>query len=85
MISRNAAIKLTRESETIVYTSRYDIAQLIYMHSQLGFFELEVFVTKELAKKCIPFLEKKGYYARETVFKSIKHESRLYISWMSNL
>jgi hypothetical protein len=85
MISKKTAIKLTRESESIVYTSKDDIAQLIYMHSQLGFSELEVFVTKELAKKCIPLLEKKGFYTRETFFKSIKDESRLHISWISNL
>jgi hypothetical protein len=85
MISKKKALKLARESESLVYTSLYDIDYLIYLHAELGFFEFEIFVTKDLAKRIIPILERKGFYARKTEFKSLEKECRLHVSWISNL
>lgn len=84
MITKKQAVNLSRKAEVAVYTSKEDIEQLIYLHAELGFFEFEVFVTKELAKKCIASLEKKGFYARQTEFKSLDNECRLHVSWISN-
>jgi hypothetical protein len=84
MITKKKALKIARDSESVVYSTRFDIDHLIYLHAELGFFEFEVFVTKELAKKCIPSLEKKGFYARKTEFKSLENECRLHVSWISS-
>jgi hypothetical protein len=84
MITKKKALKIAREAESLVYTAKIDIDYLIYLHAELGFFEFEVFVTKELAKKCIPLLEKRGFYARKTEFKSLENECRLHVSWISN-
>jgi len=85
MITKKKALKLARESESLVYTSLHDIDYLIYLHAELGFFEFEVFVTKQLAKKATSILEKKGFYARQTEFKSLENECRLHVSWISSL
>lgn len=85
MITKKQAINLARKAEATVYTTKEDIAHLIYLHAELGFFELEVFVTKELAKKCVVPLEKKGFYAKKIEFKSLENECRLHVSWISNL
>ncbi len=84
MITKKQAVNLARKAEVSVYTTRYDVEHLIYLHAELGFFEFEVFVTKELAKKCMIFLEKKGFYVRQTEFKSLENECRLHISWISS-
>lgn len=84
MISKKKALKIARESEMLVYTCKLDIYYLIQLHAELGFFEFEVFVTKELAKKCIPILEKRGFYARKTEFKSLESDCRLHVSWISS-
>ena len=85
MITKKKALEIARDSESLVYTSKLDIDYLIHLHAELGFFEFEVFVTKELAKKCIPLLEKKGFYARQTNFKALENECRLHVSWISSL
>jgi hypothetical protein len=84
MITKKQAVKLARMAEVTVYTTKDDIAHLIYLHAELGFFEFEVFVTKTLAKKIIPALEKKGFYAKQLEFKALEDECKLYVSWISN-
>ena len=84
MITKKKAVKIAKESESLVYTSRFDIDYLIHLHAELGLFEFEIFVTKELAKKCIPLLESKGFYAKQTEFKALENECRLHVSWISN-
>lgn len=84
-MTRKTAIQIARQSEFLIYTTVEDIGQLIQLYAQLGFFEMEVFVTRELAKKSRKKLEKKGYYTRVTEFEALPNECRLYISWMSNL
>jgi hypothetical protein len=84
MITKKQAVKLAKRSEVSVYTTKYDIEHLIYLHAELGFFEFEVFATKELAKRIIPALEKKGFYANQLEFKSLENECRLHVSWISN-
>jgi hypothetical protein len=85
MMSKKTAIELTRFSENLVYTSTDDIAQLIQLHAQLGMSEMEVFVSKDIVKKCVKALDKKKFYSKVIEFKSLQHECRLYVSWISNL
>jgi hypothetical protein len=85
MISRKQAIDLTRQSEYLVYSDINDIAYLIQLHAELGMDEMEIFIEKTSVKKLKKALNKKKFYSRVTEFKSLEHECRLYISWMSNL
>jgi hypothetical protein len=85
MMSRKKAIEITREAEQTVYTSIEDIAQLIELHAKIGMSDMEVFIEKASAKKFIKVLDRKKFYSRITEFKSLEHECRLYISWISNL
>lgn len=85
MITRKQAIDLTRQSEYLVYSDINDIAYLIQIHAELGMDEMEIFIEKTSAKKLKKVLDKKKFYSRVTEFKSLEHECRLYISWMSNL
>lgn len=85
MISRKKAIELTDQYEHNVYTTKEDIAQLVYMHCQLGLSEMEVFVDKKFSLKCVSMLEKKGFYCRIIKFKALENEVRLYVSWISNI
>ena len=85
MLTRKKAIAITRIGENLVYSSTDDIAQLIQIHAELGMDEMEVFITKESAKKLVKVLNKKGFYTRILKFAALEHECRLYISWMSNL
>ena len=85
MISKKKAIEITRDAEYSVYTTVEDIAQLIEMHAKLGMSDMEIFIEKSSAKKFMKILDKKKYYSRITEFKSLEHECRLYISWISNL
>jgi hypothetical protein len=85
MIPKKKAIEITRDAEGSVYTTIEDIAQLIEMHAKLGMSDMEVFIEKSSAKKFMKILDKKKYYSRITEFKSLEHECRLYISWISNL
>ena len=85
VLTRKQAIALTRESETLVYSSVEDIAYLIQIHAELGMDELEVFIEKTSIKKLKRALDKKGYYSRITEFQSLDYECRLHICWLSNL
>lgn len=85
MITRKQAISITRVSESYVYSEVEDIAQLIQLHAELGMDEMEVFIEKKSIKKLKKALDKKKFYSKVTTFKSLEHECRLYISWMSNL
>jgi len=84
-MTRKKAIQVTSIFENVVYTSVEDIGQLIQMHAQLGMSEMEIFVAKDCVKKCVKALDKKKFYSRITEFKSLPHECRLYVSWMSSL
>lgn len=85
MMTKQQAVNLTRLSENLVYTSVQDIAYLIQLHSELGMSEMEVFITKAISKKCVKVLEKKKFYCKVFEFKSLEHECKLYVSWISNL
>lgn len=85
MLTRKQAIALTRQSEYLVYSDINDIAYLIQLHAELGMDEMEIFIEKTSSKKIKKALDKKKFYSRITEFKSLQHECRLYISWMSNL
>jgi hypothetical protein len=85
MMTKKQAVSLTKSNENLVYTSVQDIAYLIQLHSELGISELEVFIVKSIAKKCIKVLENKKFYCKIFEFKSLEHECRLYISWISTL
>jgi hypothetical protein len=84
MLSKNKISKLAYESEGIVYTNISDIAVAIQLHAELGQFEMEVFVDKKKAEKFASALRKKKYYCAVFNFEALKHESRLYVSWMSS-
>lgn len=85
MMNKKTAVKIATISENIVYTSVIDIAQLIQLHAELGMFDMEIFISKDIAKKCVKALDKKNFYSKITEFKSLPHECRLYVSWISNL
>jgi hypothetical protein len=84
MITKKQAMKKTRESEGLVYTSLSDLYQLIHLHATLGMDEMEVFVEKKSADKFIEKLSSKGFYCRTTSFESLEHECKLYVSWLGN-
>lgn len=85
MLTKKKAIALTRQSESIVYSSIEDIAQLIQLHAELGMEEMEVFVEKKQLPKITRTLNKKNYYYKVTNFEALENESRLYVCWMSSL
>lgn len=85
MMSKKKAIQIATIGESSVYSSVFDISQLIQMHAELGMFEMEVFITKDCAKKCVKALDKKRFYSKITNFKALEHECRLYVSWISTL
>lgn len=85
MLSKKKAIQITSQSENTVYNSKHDLAQLVQLHAELGISEMEVFVDKKNVNKYASMLRKKGYYCKVIEFASLKHECRLYVSWISNL
>jgi len=85
MLTKKKAIALTRQSEILVYSDINDIAYLIQLHAELGMDEMEVFVEKKSVRKLTKALNKKKFYSKVTNFKSLEHECRLYVSWISNL
>jgi len=85
MLSKKKAIQITAQSENTVYNSKEDLAQLVQLHAELGISEMEVFVDKKNVNKYANMLRKNGYYCKIIEFKSLKHECRLYVSWISNL
>ena len=85
MMTKKQAVNLTKSNENLVYTTTQDIAYLIQLHSELGISELEVFIEKSIAKKCTKVLESKKFYCKIFEFKSLEHECRLYVSWISDL
>jgi hypothetical protein len=85
MLTRKKAIELTRQSENLVFCEIEDIAHLIQIHAELGMDEMEVFVEKAAIPKIRKVLDKKKFYSRVFEFESLQNESRLYISWISNL
>lgn len=85
MLTRQKAINLTRDSESLVYFELEDISQLIHMHCQLGMSEMEIFIDKKSVKKITNTLNKKGFYNRIIEFEALEHEVRLYVSWISNI
>lgn len=84
MLSKNKIAKLAYQSENMVYTNITDVAAAIQLHAELGQFEMEVFVDKKKAEKFASALRKKKYYCAVFNFEALKHESRLYVSWMSS-
>lgn len=85
MISRKQAVQLTKQCENLVYTDKNDLAQLVQLHAELGMSEMEIFVDKKNSEKYASALRKKGFYCRVIEFKALKHECRLYVSWISDL
>jgi len=84
MVSSQKMHQRSSQAESLVYTNFLDICQLIQHHADLGFFEMEVFVDKKNAEKYARKLRSKKYYCAVFHFESLKNESRLYVSWISN-
>jgi hypothetical protein len=84
MIGKKSVVKITRTAEQAVYNSASEISNLIKLHAMIGMFEMEVFVTKEIAKRTSLSLQKRGFYTRITNFNSLENDCRLYVSWISS-
>jgi hypothetical protein len=84
MIGKKSVVKITRTAEQAVYNSASEIRNLIKLHAMIGMFEMEVFITKKIAKKASLSLQKRGFYTRITNFNSLEKDCRLYVSWISN-
>lgn len=85
MLTKKQAVTITRNSELLVYSEIDDIGYLIQLHAELGMDEMEIFIEKKAYKKIKKVLDKKGFYSRTFEFKSLEHECKLYISWISSL
>jgi hypothetical protein len=85
MLTKKQAFQLTKQCENLVYTDKNDLAQLVQLHAELGMCEMEIFVDKKNCQKYATMLRKKGFYCRVIEFKALKHECRLYVSWISDL
>jgi hypothetical protein len=84
-MNKKSIVKLTQESENIVYTSLEDVEYLIQLHAELGYYEMETFIEKDIANKIQQSLDKKGFYCRIINFKALPNEVRIYVSWISSL
>lgn len=85
MLNKSKMLKLAYKCENIVYTDIKDIAMAIQLHAELGQFEMEIFVDKKKAQRFASRLRKKKYYCVIFNFKALENQSRLYVSWMSDL
>lgn len=83
-MNKKGIVKLTKESEGLVYTSLEDVEYIIQLHAELGYYEMEVFLEKSLANKVQQSLEKRGFYCRIITFKALENEVRIYVSWISS-
>lgn len=83
-MNKKSIVKLTQESENLVYTSLEDVEYLIQLHAELGYYEMEAFVEKDISSKIQQSLDKRGFYCRIIKFKALQNEVRIYVSWISS-
>lgn len=81
MLNRKRMNKNSLKSDGLVVETLTDLYDLIKKHSDLGFYELDVFVNKKISTKAYVTLYKKGYYCRVYDFQCLPNEGRLYIAW----
>lgn len=84
-MNKKSIVKLTQESENLVYTCLEDIEYLIQLHAELGYYEMEAFLEKSIADKVQRSLDKRGFYCKILKFKALPNEVRIYVSWISSL
>lgn len=81
MLNRKKMEQNTLKNDGRVVTKLTDIYDLIKKHSDLGFYELDIFVDKKIVARAHSSLDKKGFYCRSYDFKCLPNEGRLYIAW----
>ncbi len=81
MIKRNTARKKVQKYHTSVFTKISEIDTLIKKHCEVGFDEMEVFITANQYLKIKTVLEKNGYYVSSSKFAAMPECLAMYVSW----
>lgn len=81
MLNRKKMQQNTLKNEGMVLYKLSEIYDLIKKHSDLGFYEVDIFVDKKVIVRAYSALDAKGYYCRNYDFECLPNEGRLYIAW----
>ncbi len=81
MLNRKKMQQNTLKNEGMVLTKLSDIYAIVKIHSDLGCYEVDIFVDKKIMAKAHSKLDGLGYYCRSYDFKCLPNEGRLYIAW----
>jgi hypothetical protein len=81
MIKKNTARKKVQKYHSDVFTKISEIDVLIKKHCEIGFDEMEVFITASQYLKIKTVLEKNGYYVSSSRFAAMPDCLAMYVSW----
>lgn len=81
MIKKKTARKKVQKYHSDIFTKVSEIDALIKKHCEIGFDDMEVFITANQYLKIKTVLEKNGYYVSYSKFEAMPDCLAMYVSW----